>query len=519
MEFYGQNDGRVNGVSNFQAFQTYASVGEAVPEFPVMQSTPTQVQNYGWSTPERMSIDEKLSHILVKLTNMETSQVNMYREFESFGASMKSMSSRVDNLDIRTDTQSKLLKLLAYKSIDLEARARRINLIFKGIPEDPDERRNSEGGPDACLYKIKFFLEGEMGYENAGDFPIQRAHRLGQRGYYVRGQYTRPIIVAFQNYSDTETIISNSFRLRNTQYSITRDYPKEIADARKVLYPHFKSARDNKKKASFKYPARLVVEGHTIEDMFPDWYDIMKLDRLSMCRELSKAPRERNVYSTSTVDDNSASRDRDRSRQNVPSHNTSHIAEYNPPNVDQANQLPPPGSSWETLVNRRPAYIQGSKRQPGVPCQPEPPMQTQSTNPVNPPPTTRDSQIPTCSSFMPDSGRSRNNELNTVHDRSYADVVNSSATTVGDRSTASSPSILQPARQYTSTSHNKHVSQRHSQNNTNINNVVNNSNSHNTGSLERSSSRANDSSNQEIHNRRQGNPRDLPRSRESGGIQ
>lgn len=61
-----------------------------------------------------------------------------------------------------------------------------------------------------------------------------------------------------------------------------RDYPHEISEARKQLWPHYRSARDiPSTKASIRYPARLVVNGVATHDMFPDWFTILKGSRMS----------------------------------------------------------------------------------------------------------------------------------------------------------------------------------------------------------------------------------------------
>lgn len=369
MALYGQNGDYGNGVSTFNRFLPLTQGGQGVPAgmLPVMQSTPNQ--QYGrYADPcifENTSHDEKLSHILVKLTNMESVQGTMCKEFENFGSSMKSMHMRVDRLDTCMDIHSKMLKLLAYKSIDNEARGRRNNLIIKGIPEKTDERQRYRGGSRDCVELIQNFLEQEMGHSNPyGELPIERAHRLGKRGYYVNGQYTRPIIVAFQYFADAELIFENAYRLRRTNYSIMRDYPKEIADARKRLYPQFKSARADRKKPIIKYPARLVVNGQTVDDMFPDWYDIMTLDRMSMCHQLVSRPRGRGVYSTSTVEENSSNRDRD--MVSSPSSRSPPPPPPPPPPPQDGhqhtleNQIPQHSSVWNNIVNSRmPSGVNG----------------------------------------------------------------------------------------------------------------------------------------------------------------
>ncbi|MES9880124.1 MAG: hypothetical protein ABW185_04505 [Sedimenticola sp.] len=238
-----------------------------------------------------MTNDEKLSHILTKVSNIDVVQTEMCRTFQQFETSMKVVCGRVDTVVSCVDMHSKMLKLLAYKSIDSEARCRRINLLFRGMAE----RDNEE-----CWDTITKFLTSKL-FIDRDQFSIARAHRLGRPRY----QYIRPIIVAFGDYTDTELVMSKVRHLKGTGFGVDRDYPREIVDARKKLYPGFKLARETQKRPAIKYPARLVVDGKTIQDEFPDWYDTMQLDRVAMVNGFRTINHDRDAYSTSTVPDGS----------------------------------------------------------------------------------------------------------------------------------------------------------------------------------------------------------------------
>lgn len=68
--------------------------------------------------------------------------------------------------------------------------------------------------------------------------------------------------------------------LKGSQFRIDRDYPKEITAARQRLWPRFKELKSQNKKVSLQYPARLVLNGRVIEDALPDWYEVLKADRI-----------------------------------------------------------------------------------------------------------------------------------------------------------------------------------------------------------------------------------------------
>ena len=111
---------------------------------------------------------------------------------------------------------------------------------------------------------------------------IERAHRLGR---FNRLKGPRPIIVVFIFYKDTEDIISLAGSLKVTYRCINRDYPREITNACRTLCPQFKAARVNPaNRVSIGYPAKLIVNGTEVRDLFSDWNHIMNGNRISMIK-------------------------------------------------------------------------------------------------------------------------------------------------------------------------------------------------------------------------------------------
>ena len=93
------------------------------------------------------------------------------------------------------------VKLLQYKSIDAKARSRRSNLIFRGLSEELGEEPVSI---------IKSLLCDKLKLD-ADEIYIQRAHRIGrleQRRRFGDAKH-RPIIVAFRDFQDKETVLPN----------------------------------------------------------------------------------------------------------------------------------------------------------------------------------------------------------------------------------------------------------------------------------------------------------------------
>ena len=166
---------------------------------------------------DSLSTGNKLSALFHKLTQVESKVEKVLP-----------LSERVKRTENVIKSQQCRLKLLEYKSIDIESRSRRRNLIFRGISEQPDE----DG--EKCISEVRRFLRVHLKIDL--DMYIERAHRLGKPKIGT----TRPIIVAFRDYQDTELIMGNTRKLKGTLLSVNRDYPTEIIEARRDLYPMYK---------------------------------------------------------------------------------------------------------------------------------------------------------------------------------------------------------------------------------------------------------------------------------------
>ena len=225
-----------------------------------------------------LSVDDRLSNMFQKLENLE--RTNSSRE--SIARGMNATKAQVEVITRRADSHEQCLKVLAYKSIDLEARSRTNNLLFHGLAESKNEN---------CIELLRDFLWNEMGID-IDEYYVERAHSLGSL-YRARQRNQdrnprRPIIVAFGQHSQTNIIIESAYMLKGTNFSVTRDYPIEIVTARRNLMSLYKEHRQNRNnRVSLEFPARLVVNGKTVADSFPDWYTVLQRDRYQMVQSLN----------------------------------------------------------------------------------------------------------------------------------------------------------------------------------------------------------------------------------------
>ena len=206
------------------------------------------------------SVDDKLSAIfdmMSKINSIDSRVTQVEQALSYVVKSNEDLCSRVN--------------VLEYRSIDAEARARRNNLIFRGIREELLR--------EDCNMIITQFIRQKLKIDT--DIYIQRAHRLGKPSRHADKQ-NRPIIVCFRDYGDVELVLSSAYRLRDSPFGINRDYPKEIVEARSRLWADYKRAKTEypaKGAVFIGFPARLVVNKTVVRDEFPDWRDILNTPR------------------------------------------------------------------------------------------------------------------------------------------------------------------------------------------------------------------------------------------------
>ena len=227
---------------------------------------------------------------------MRLNQEDMKRGMANFERCFRGVSEKLNEVIDVTNQNSNVLKTLAYKSIDLEARSRRNNLIFYGFAEMYDEN---------CFSAIREFIKRQLDLD-ADKMYIARAHRLGPRKIGFMAP-RRPIIANFRDFCDTDVIMSRAHLLRNTPFSIGYDLPKEIKEARKKLWDEVKRIRQTSPRVKFQivYPAKLLVEGKVVMDEFPDWGRVMKGSRLADFGHIDR------YYATFDLRTNSEARTRD----------------------------------------------------------------------------------------------------------------------------------------------------------------------------------------------------------------
>ncbi|KAH3817578.1 hypothetical protein DPMN_119117 [Dreissena polymorpha] len=238
-----------------------------------------------------MNIDDKLLCIFEKINSVEDKISQCRSDIVRANTNFKRIDDRVCALEQICEWQSEMTRSMCYHSIDMDARDMRNNIIIYGLSEKMSYN-------DRTL--VIRFLENELEIETEG-MMIDRAHRLGRINSNLNDQ-KRPMIVRFRDYVDTETILARAYKLKRSPFGIERQYPKEIARARKELYQSQEAVQGRQlhQKVQIKYPARLYINGRVVRDMFPEWYSMLATDRLKQCPTSHTHDKSR-VYSNETV--------------------------------------------------------------------------------------------------------------------------------------------------------------------------------------------------------------------------
>ena len=134
-----------------------------------------------------------------ELRNIRNEQIGCSRGIFILQQTMIGLDMKVGQVIDVTNAQTELLKTLAFRSINIEARSRRNNLIFRGLPEKIGEN----------CFDLIFELEDRNLDMNTNDFYISRAQRLGAKNPNKQIQ-SRPVIVCFRDYCDTESKYEHS---------------------------------------------------------------------------------------------------------------------------------------------------------------------------------------------------------------------------------------------------------------------------------------------------------------------
>ena len=228
-------------------------------------------------------IEEKLSMLLGILPELETykNRITLLEEenkslqtsLEYSQAEIKELKSIIlfiDDVNAKQETTNnsserieRELKELHRRHLKLECHSRRGNMKFFGIKE-----RENESSSDTEL-ALRKFMRTKLKIPPADEEQIcfDRVRRISTRSQSSdRNPKPRPIIVKLTDFQDKVFIKSFIKNLpRGTGFGISDDFPKEVDEIRKKLYPILKAAKREKKAADLNVQ-KLVIDGALYRD-------------------------------------------------------------------------------------------------------------------------------------------------------------------------------------------------------------------------------------------------------------
>ncbi|XP_040077617.1 uncharacterized protein LOC120849453 [Ixodes scapularis] len=183
------------------------------------------------------------SNMSKQLQEVKAGQDSLRQEMTGINAKIAGFKDALANIEKEMAQVTSLKKSVAilertvrqqnYRLIDLENRSRRNNLVIFGLPE-----KDNESTEELKQTVTKDVFQKVIGVTVTS---VERIHRLGRK----RDETSRPVIMKFFDYNETNEILKNCKKLKGTTLSISSDYTKETVEIRKQLW---KSAASNKEK-------------------------------------------------------------------------------------------------------------------------------------------------------------------------------------------------------------------------------------------------------------------------------
>jgi hypothetical protein len=149
--------------------------------------------------------------------------------------------------------------------LETQSRMMEQNLLFFGIAETTTSRENPREDTAGVL---RDFMKDQLEFKGdtkPEDIVFARVHRLGRKMFDNSGKQLRPrpIVAKFDMMSQREIVRLSANSLFNSTFSIREQFPTEIEERRKRLYPVMRRAKDDGQNAHLVRD-KLFVNGQLI---------------------------------------------------------------------------------------------------------------------------------------------------------------------------------------------------------------------------------------------------------------
>ena len=188
------------------------------------------------------SLEDKVTNFRKKLTECENSCQGVSNLFDQADSQIKHNTRNIIHQDTRIKklvTESGQIKTLTAdihdlksKVLDLQCRSMKNNLVFTCLYQSQSEN---------CENKLRGFIRQELEIDHYIEFG--NIHGFGRRG----ANNARPIIARFIYHNDLQMVLQNAHKLKESSFGISEQYPAEINNRRKNLYPIMREAKQQRR--------------------------------------------------------------------------------------------------------------------------------------------------------------------------------------------------------------------------------------------------------------------------------
>ena len=192
------------------------------------------------------AIEEKLNKFEKDLHEMNGSIEFASKQAKDAAANANQALKKSEELKIENEELKSSIQVLKTRLIQQESHSRRNNLLFINIAEKNEKETWAD-----CENVVRAVLQNEMDIMSWEDIKFERVHRIGTK---IAGRI-RPIIAKFCYYKERELVWGCRKKLANKDTKLSEDYPPEILEERRTLYPILKAAKNSEriKAASMRY--------------------------------------------------------------------------------------------------------------------------------------------------------------------------------------------------------------------------------------------------------------------------
>ena len=203
---------------------------------------------------ERLSVLEQENKDLKESANLA------HQEIKDLKTTTVYMCSRLDSVETEMSSLKEEVKVSKCQNIRLEAYTKRKSIKIFNIEEAEGEFNEKTEE----LVRNMFHENLKISGEDIEQIRFECVHRIPTRQKQQQrsdpNSKPRPIIVKFSFFQDKEFVWSFVKNLKGSGIAIANDYPREIDEIHKKLYPVLKQAKQQNNTAYFKVD-KLIING------------------------------------------------------------------------------------------------------------------------------------------------------------------------------------------------------------------------------------------------------------------